>query len=203
MKKHAILFTILLSVNLAKGQKLDLSPYLGINIAPILMTQIDVVYEHPINKHFNALLSGGGVVDAPYGSFYKLGTNKELTKRSGAFLRTGIKAHLDNKIFSPFAGAVVVNSISIEEGHKTFPDSLFHPCTVPNFSSTSYNLGLAGILGFTLKPFRRLKVDIGKQIGILIIDNLVDYHSYAPGMGINWNPMKTQTIMQIRYKLRK
>jgi len=202
-KQVILTIIILFTSNYLIGQTKDSSSYLGINLAPVFMTQIDLTYEKTFNSSMTGLLSGGFVINAPYGSLHKIGTDKDLTKRSGGFIRIGVKGHLKDKTISPFVGGLIINSVSIEEGVAVCPDSLFCTQNIPNFSKTSYNIGVAGIIGLTLKPLKRIKIDIGIQAGVLLIDRLADYHSFTPGMGINWNPMKTQFIMEVKYKLKK
>ncbi len=189
--------------NYSFSQTNDSASYFGFNIAPVFMTQVDFVFEKAINPYITGQLSGGFVVNAPYGSLHKIGTTKSLSKRQGGFLRIGVKGHLKDKFISPFIGGLIINILSIEEGFSECPDTIICFQSVPNFSNTSYNLGVSGIVGLTIKPLKRFKIDFGVQIGVLLIDRLSDYHSFTPGMGINWNPMKTQFITEIKYKLKK
>ena len=202
-KRIVLTITFLIMTGYSFGQTKDSTSYFGINVAPVFMTQIDLAYEKPINSYMTGQLSGGFVIDAPYGSLHKIGTDKSLTKRSGGFLRIGVKGHLKEKNISPFVGGLIINSLSIEEGVADCPDSLACIQSIPNFSKTSYNLGVSGIAGLTLKPLKRLKIDLGIQVGVLLIDRLADYHSFTPGMGINWSPVKTQFIAEMKYKLKK
>ena len=189
--------------NYVFSQTEDPLSYIGINVAPVLMTQIDLAYEYPVNSYMTGQLSGGFVVNAPYGSLRKIETGTRLTKRSGGFFRIGLKGHLKNKIISPFLGGLIINSLSVEEGVVNCLDSLICEASIPNFSKTSYNLGVSGIVGLILKPSKRVKIDLGIQVGTLLINQLADYHSFTPGMGINWNPIKTQFIVEIKYRLKK
>lgn len=162
------------------------------------MTQIELLYDKNFNPYFTAQIRAGYVIDAPYGSFSHLLSNEDLTRRSGPFIKIGIKTHLNNKIITPFLGFRIVNSLSMEKGLGGCPSYLL--CT-GSFSKLGYNLGIGCNLGVSLKIKERIALDIGIQIGFLIINNLVNYDSFAPGMGVNWYTLRTQGIFQLRYKL--
>ncbi len=203
MKKKILLLLWILFAHRAIGQSDAPGSYLGINLAPIFMTQIDLHYERLLRPNITGQISGGFVINAPYGSFYKINTEIQLTRRMGPFLRIGMKVHPKVKKFYPFVGGEIINSLSIERGSSPCPDSLFCTHALENFSVTSYNLGVAGIVGLGIKPIKRLKIDLGIRIGMLVINGLADYHSFAPGMGINWDPVRAQFLAEIKYALKK
>jgi hypothetical protein len=125
-----------------------------------------------------------------------------LTNKSGFFLKLETRHNFrkEHKRFAPFIGFNIVNSLAIEEGVTNI---LFDSSTSKEpIKRNSYNLGLNGILGITSPSNKKLNIDLGIQFGKLLVDNLVDFHSYMPGMGVNFiGGMRLQGIVRIKYKI--
>lgn len=197
MKKVAIIIILILTTGLSYSQTKDSSYYFGINIAPIISTQFSIFIERQIHANLTFNIGAGYVFDGP-GSFIKLGTEKKLDKSSGGFLSFGINGHLKNRIISPIIGLKFVNALSYEKGEKL--DLITNNPPEP-FESNGYSLGIGGLIGLTFKISKKIACDLAAQGSLLLINGLCDFHSFAPGMGINWNPMRGQYIAQIKYQL--
>jgi hypothetical protein len=201
MKISGIILTVLIissSVIKAQTNKTD---YLSINIIPILGSTLELGYERNFNPHFNSSIYCGYVFNSHLGSIYKIGTSYELKKKSGVFVKIGTRINFrkDDDKFAPFFGLNVINSLAIEEGIND-PD--FNESTPGEFiERNSYNLGFSGILGLTSPSSKKLSMDLGLQIGYVIINNLVDFHSYMPGMGTNFDGPRFQGVLRIKYKI--
>lgn len=199
MKKLIFIFLFPLIINPSFGQPKDTSFYIGLNIAPFFLTQLNFFIEKPIN-HYLTFYSGFGYVIHGPGSFIKLGTDKELERSSGEYLSLGLTGHLKNKKISPIIGFRLINSLSFEKGYfvSLVSDTIF---TMTPFTSTGYNFGIGGIAGLSGRISKRFLFDLGFQLSFLVINGLCDFHSFAPGMGRNWDPQRFEFITQIKYKL--
>ncbi|MBU0489467.1 MAG: hypothetical protein KKD31_16100 [Bacteroidetes bacterium] len=196
--KPIFIFYLFFLTSTLFGQTNDSTFLFGTNLIPIISTQFGGFYEKSLNEYMTFHAGLGYVFNGP-GSWIKLGTDKELDKSSGSFISIGLNGHLNDKRISPLIGLRIINSLSFEEGMMCSgaSDTLATP---EHFTSTGYSLGIGGIIGITLKISNRLFFDLGIQKSYLLINGLCDFHSYAPGMGINWNPMRGQFISQIKYK---
>jgi len=197
LKPIFILYLLFLT-RILFGQTNDSTFLVGTNLFPIMSTQFGGFYEKPISEYITFHAGLGYVFNGP-GSWIKLGTDKELDKSSGGFISIGLNGHLNDKRISPLIGLRIINSLSYEEGmiRSVAFDTL---ATTGHFTSTGYSLGIGGIFGITFKISKRLLFDIGIKKSYLLINGLCDFHSYAPGMGINWDPLRGQFITQIKYK---
>lgn len=202
--KRIVIFIILIgfgstSVN-AQSEK---SNYLGINLIPLIGNTLEFGYEINIKPNLSVDLHSGYVFNSNLSSPLKKGTQYDLDNKSGIFIKIGTRFNLrrDLSKFAPFFGLNVVNAIAIEEG--TF-DSDFDIYT-PNEPVTrnSYNLGLNGIIGITSPATKRINIDLGLQVGKVIVNNLLDFHSYMPGMGVSFGAgLRIQGVLRIKYRLK-
>ena len=179
------------------------STYIGLNIPPLLGNAVDLGIEFNLKPAFSVDIYSGYVFNSNLDSPIKVGTPYDLNKKSGFFLKLGARYNFRNEInkFAPLVGLNLVNSLAVEEGtyDADFDDS------TPNepFAKNSYNLGLNGIIGLTTPSDKKLNMDIGIQVGALIVDNLIDFQSYMPGMGINYfSGIRLQGIVRIKYRLK-
>ncbi len=196
MKKLILIICLLGFFKFSYSQQKDSAFFVGINVAPIIIsTQINIFAEKSINPYLTFHASIGYVINGP-GSWIKLGTYKELDKSSGGFISLGLNGHLNNKRVSPLIGIRIINSYSYEEGFDRID-------VIKPFTSTGYSLGIGGLIGISCKILNQLSIDLGIQKSYLLINGLCDFHSFAPGMGINYDPLKGQFITQIKYKFGK
>ncbi len=103
--------------------------------------------------------------------------------------------------FAPFFGLNLVNAIAIEKGtyNPDFDDETFNNSVFKNLC----NLGLSGIIGITTPAKKRINVDLGLQVGTIIVDNLLDFHSYMPGMGVEFGGgIRIQGVLRIKYLIK-
>lgn len=192
--KHLALLSLLLLARTLTGQSYDSTYIVGTNLLPIISSQFNVFYEKPLNGYLTFHTGAGYVFNGP-GSPHFLGTDIDLDKSSGGFISVGLNGHLKNRRISPLLGLRIVNSLSYEKGIIRSRSE--------NFTSSGYSLGIGGILGATLRISNRLSFDLGIQQSRLLIDGLADYHSYAPGMGVEFFAARTQLIGQLKYRIYK
>lgn len=177
--------------------------YIGLNLPPMLGTTLDIGFERNIKPNFSVEISSGYVFNSKLNSLFKKGSLFDLDKKSGFFLKLGARYNFrkDLSKFAPFLGLNIVNAIAMEEGIYVGLDNPNIPYPINN---NSYNLGISGIIGFTSPADKKLNVDVGIQAGRLLVDNLMDFHSYMPGMGVNYGAsLRLQGIVRIKYRLNK
>lgn len=195
----SILFLITLESR-AQDERLD---NLTFNLPPLLGSTIELGWERSIRPRWSFDVSAGYVFNSPLSSPFAIGTTIELTRKSGMFLKIGGRYNLRSsyKTFGPFIGMNVVNAYAIEEGvytpFPTFPqDSISTPV-----SQNSYNLGLGFVLGVVSPSYGRFSFDAGLQIGAMLVDHLLSYHSYMPGQGVDLGGIRLQGILRVKYAL--
>ena len=180
----------------------DRSKYLGLNISPLFVNALELGLDYTIKPNSSFNIYTGYVFNSPLNSPFKKGTQYLLTNKSGFFLKLEARHNFrkEHKRFAPFIGFNIVNSLAFEEGVTNI---LFDSSTSKEpIKRNSYNLGLNGILGITSPSNKKLNIDLGIQLGKLLVDNLVDFHSYMPGMGVNFiGGMRLQGIVRIKYKI--
>jgi hypothetical protein len=201
MRRNYTIMIILIAFGISSKAQLIKTDYIGINLIPLIGKTLELGYEANIKSFISADIYAGYVFNSKLSSPYLMGSSYEFSNKSGLFLKLGTRYNLRNDIkkYAPFIGLNVVNAIAIEEGvnDPDFDDN------TPNdpLNKNSYNLGIDGILGFTSPSNKLLNIDIGFQIGYILIDNLIDFHSYMPGMGVNFDNIRIQGILRIKYKI--
>ena len=205
IKKQAmqriVLFILLIgfgstSVN-AQSEK---SNYLGINLIPLIGNTLELGYEINIKPNLSVDLYSGYVFNSKLSSPLKKGTQYDLENKSGFFIKIGARFNLrrDLNKFAPFFGLNVINAIAIEEGTYDVDFDIYtlNEPVVRN----SYNLGLNAIIGITSPATKRINIDLGLQVGKVMINNLLDFHSYMPGMGVSFGGgLRLQGVLRIKY----
>jgi hypothetical protein len=177
--------------------------YIGLNLPPMLGTALDIGFERNIKPNFSVDLYTGYVFNSRLDSPLKKGSLFELDKKSGFFLKLGARYNLrkDLSKFAPFLGLNIVNAVALEEGTYVGEDTPSIPYSDP-IVNNSYNLGISGIIGVTSPADKKLNVDVGIQVGRLLVDDLLDFHSYMPGMGVKYGSvLRFQGIVRIKYRL--
>ena len=205
MKKYISILILLfgLLVELINAQP-DNSTYVGINLPPILRTEVELGYERNFSPHLTIELFGGYLINSTIDSPTKIGTVHNFERKSGFFIKSGARFNLrrDPVKFAPFIGLHLVNSVAIEKGvyNDSFPG--YETRAGERFSNNAYNLGLIGMIGLTTPLTTRIGGEVGIQAGKLLVDNLIDFHSYMPGMGVNKvNGTRFQGVVRIKYKI--
>ncbi len=205
MKKHIVIFILLpgFLVELINAQP-DNSTYVGINLPPILGTEVELGYEQNPSPHLTIELFGGYLINSTVDSPTKIGTVHNFEKKSGLFIKPGSRFNLrrDPAKFAPFIGLHLVNSVAIEKGvyHDGFPG--YESRAGERFSNIAYNLGFIGMIGLTTPLTTRIGGEVGIQAGKLLVDNLIDFHSYMPGMRVKIeNGIRFQGVVRIKYKI--
>jgi outer membrane protein W len=179
--------------------------YIGLNLPPMLGTALEIGFERTIKPNFSVDLYTGYVFNSRLDSPLKKGSLFDVYKKSGFFLKLGARYNFrkDLSKFAPFVGLNIVNSIALEEGTFIGEETPSTPYPDP-IVNNSYNLGISGIVGVTSPSDKKLNVDVGFQFGRIFIDNLLDFHSYMPGMGVNYGArLRLQGIVRIKYRLNK
>ena len=177
--------------------------FLGINLISLVGNTLELGYELNIKPNFSIDLYSGYVFNSKLSSPFKKGTQYDLNNKSGFFIKTGIRYNLRNdlKKFAPFLGFNIVNAIAIEKGIYD-PDFDKNTLNEPVMRN-SYNFGLNAVIGITSPAINRINVDLGLQIGTTLVDNLIDFHSYMPGMGVNFGSgLRIQGILRIKYLIK-
>ncbi len=173
--------------------------YIALNIAPVPATMLELGYEHNHSPRLTLELYGGILVNSKIDSPIKVGTLYDFDRKSGFYIMPGIRYNLrrDQSGWAPFVGLHLVNSIAVErgvygfdstgndadDGNEVSPSTAF--CLGSGFSTNSFNLGLAGMIGLTTPTTRMISGDVGIRAGKLLVDNLLSVHSYMPGMGVD------------------
>lgn len=203
--KKLIVIVILLigfgsmSVN-AQSEK---SNYLGINLIPLVGNTLELGYELNIKPNLSVDLYSGYVFNSKLSSSLRKETQYDLENKSGFFIKIGARYNLRNdlKKFAPFIGFNIVNAIAIEKGiHDPDFDN-----NTPNdpILRNSYNMGLNGVIGITSPATKRINIDLGLQIGTTLVNNLIDFHSYMPGMGVDFGSgLRLQGLLRIKYLIK-
>lgn len=200
MKRTLVIIVLLIGVGLTSKAQPDKPNCIGINVLPLLSKTLEIGYEKNFSPYISCDLYTGYVFNSNMDSPRKVGTDYELTNKSGFFIKIGARYNVRkdfNKI-APFIGLNIVNALAIEEGNYN-PDVENNTPDEP-VKRNSYNLGLNGIIGLTSPARKRINVDIGLQIGTVLINNLLDFHSYMPGMGVDFGGgVRIQGIARIKY----
>ncbi len=202
MRDIAILI-ILIGLGLSSNGQSDKVRYVGINLFPIIGKTIELGYSVDIKPNLSTDFYTGYVFNSGLGSPYMIGTQYDLDNKSGIFIKIGTRYNLRNDIdkFAPFIGINIVNSIAIEAG--TYDSDFNYNTPNEKVKKKSYNLGLNGIIGITSPITKKLNMDIGLQIGKVLIKNLIDFHSYMPGMGVNFpDGVRSQLMLRIKYRIK-
>ncbi|MDH4472070.1 MAG: hypothetical protein QE487_05645 [Fluviicola sp.] len=177
--------------------------YIGLNLPPMLGTALDIGIERNITPNFSVDLYTGYVFNSKLDSPLKKGSRFDVYKKSGFFLKLGARTNFrkDLSKFAPFLGLSIVNAVGLEEGTFVGEDTPSIPYPDP-IVNNSYNFGISGIIGLTSPADKKLNVDVGIQVGTLLVNNLLDFHSYMPGMGVNYGAgLRLQGILRIKYRL--
>lgn len=209
MEKQIFIFLLLFGflIEIINAQP-DRTSYLTFNIPPVLGSTVELGYELNFSPQLTFEVNGGYLMNTSIDSPLKILTEHNFESKSGFFVMPGVRFNLrkDSGKFAPFIGINLTNSIALEHGiyYDGFPDS--EAQSGDEFSNTSYNLGLTGIIGFTTPSTNKISCDAGIRAGKLLINNLIDIHSYMPGMGINhgngWRTLGIPEIdMGARYSL--
>jgi hypothetical protein len=206
MKTKKLIVTLIFLIgfgSISVNAQSEKSNYLGINLIPLFGNTLELGYELNIKPNLSVDLYSGYVFNSKLSSPLKQGTQYDLENKSGFFIKIGTRYNLRNDLnkFAPFFGLNMVNAIAIEEG---FYDDDFDNYT-PNqpVGRNSYNLGLNGIIGITSPATKRINIDLGLQVGKVIVNNLLDFHSYMPGMGVSFGGgLRIQGVLRIKYRLK-
>ncbi len=203
--KRLIVLLILLfgfgskSVN---GQS-EKSNYFGINVFPLIGNTLELGYELNIKPNFSIDLYSGYVFNSKLRSPLKKGTKYDLENKSGFFMKIGARYNLRSDLnkFAPFFGINIVNAMAIEKG--VFDDDFDNHTPNERVVGNSYNLGLNGIIGITSSAIKRINIDLGLQVGKVVLNNLLDFHSYMPGMGVSFGSgLRVQGVLRVKYRLK-
>lgn len=201
IKRTLIILFLLIGIG---GISINAQPeqnnYFGINLMPLFGNTLELGYERNIKPNLSINLYSGYVFNSKLNSPFKIGTPYDLKNKSGGFIKIGVRYNFrkDLNKFALFTGLNIVNAFAIEEGDY---DSDFNNNTLNELAiSESYNLGINGIIGVTSPATKRINIDLGLQIGKIVINNLLDYHSYMPGMGVNYG-ICVQGIIRIKYRI--
>ena len=200
MTRTIVLIILLIGLGTSLKAQSEKPNYVGINLIPLFSKTLELGYEINVNSFLSFDLYTGYVFNSNMDSPRKLGTDYELTNKSGFFIKIGTRYNLrkDLKKIAPFIGLNIVNAIALEEGIYN-PDFENNTPDEP-VKRNSYNLGLNGIIGVTSPATKRINIDIGLQIGTVLINNLLDFHSYMPGMGVDFGGgVRIQGIARIKY----
>ncbi len=203
MNKYISIFILLfgLLIELINAQP-DNSTYFGINIPPMLGTTVELGFERNSSPHLTIELFGGYLINSTIDSPTKIGTVHNFERKSGFFIKPGARFNFrrDPVKFAPFIGLHLVNSVAIEKGvyYDSFPG--YETRAGERFSNNAYNLGLTGMVGLTTPLTTRFGGEVGIQAGKMLVDNLIDFHSYMPGMGVKTkNGIRFQGVFRIKY----
>ena len=194
---------LLIGIGISSKAQSEKPNYLGINLIPLFGNTLELGYEMNVKSFLSIDLYSGYTFNSKMDSPRPVGTQYELTNKSGFFIKIGARYNLRNDLnkFAPFVGLNFVNAIAIEEG--TYNPNLENNTTVEPVKRNSYNLGLNGIIGVTSPATKRINIDLGLQIGTVVINNLLDYHSYMPGMGVDFGGgVRLQGIARIKYLIK-
>jgi len=203
MNRILIILILLIGFGIYSKAQSERTNYLGINLIPIIGNTLELGYEVNVKSNLSIDLYTGYVFNSKLSSLVKIGTQYELDNKSGFFIKTGIRYNRrkDLNKFAPFIGLNIVNSIAIEKGVYD-PDFDYD---TPNelFVRNSYNLGINGIIGITSPATKRINIDLGLQVGTILINNLIDFHSYMPGMGVDFgDAIRVQGMIKIKYLIK-
>lgn len=198
-----IILILFIGLQISANAQYDRTNYLGINLSPLLGNTLELGYELNIKPNLSFDLYSGNVFNSNLSSPFKKGTQYDLDCKSGFFIKIGTRYNLRNDLqkFAPFIGFNIVNAIAIEKGiyDPDFDNNTPNKPVIKN----SYNLGTNGIIGITSPAIKRINVDLGLQIGTVLINNLLDFHSYMPGMGVNFGSgLRIQGILRIKYLIK-
>lgn len=202
MQRFISLFILLFALLSGSTQaQPDRPGYIGLNLAPVPATMLELGYEHNPSPRLTLELYGGILINSKIESPLKVLTVHDFDRKSGFYIMPGIRFNLrrDQAGWAPFIGLHIVNSVAAERGvlRHGFPgyyaDAGNEASAPPiicfplpgKFSETSFNLGLAGMIGLTTPATRLISGDVGIRAGKLLADNLIDVHSYMPGMGVD------------------
>ncbi len=196
-----ILFLLIGFSGISVNAQSEKANYFGINLMPLLGNTLELGYEQNVKPNLSFNLSLGYVFNSKLNSPFKIGTPYDLKNKSGVFIKIGARYNFrkDLNKFALFTGLNIVNAHAIEEGFydPDFNNNTFNELVI----SESYNLGLNGIIGVTSPATKQINIDLGLQIGKVIINNLLDYHSYMPGMGVDYG-IRIQGVVRIKYRIK-
>jgi hypothetical protein len=205
MKKFISIIILLFSllVGFINAQSYN-SSYVGINLPPLRGTEVELGYEGNLSSHLAIELFAGYLINSTIDSPTKIGTVHNFERKSGFFIKSGSRFNLrrDPANFAPFIGLHLINSLAIEKGtfNESFPG--YESKAGDRFSNNAYNLGFAGMIGLTSPLSSRIGGEVGIQVGTMLIDNLIDFHSYMPGMGVNKvNGIRFTGVVRVKYKI--
>ncbi|MEN8928613.1 MAG: hypothetical protein ABF242_02950 [Flavobacteriales bacterium] len=188
-----VLFLIL-SLGTTCFSQQERSHNVGINIAPLLGTTYEIGYEFNSSSGWSFNLYSGltrnsrgkGLIDHTKDAI-------RFETRSGYFVKLGshynFRKSVDN--FAFFIGGNIVYGYSIEQWNQGYS----------SFSKVGDNLGINSIIGLSSPYIKKVRIDLGFQIGTLIINNLISYKSYMPGMGIAFGNINFQGILRMKYRI--
>jgi hypothetical protein len=202
-KLIAILMLLVSLGSISSNAQSEKSNYFGINLVPLFGNALELGYELNISPNLSVDLHSGYVFNSKLSSPLKKGTQYELDNKSGLFIKIGARYNLRSDLnkFAPFFGLNLVNALAIEEGFYDV-DFDYHTPNEP-VGKSSYNLGVNGIIGVTSPATKRINIDLGLQVGKVIVSNLLDFHSYMPGMGVNFGSgLRLQGVLRIKYRIK-
>jgi len=205
LKKTII--TIILSVIIifnvnAQFQK---SIYIGINIYPIIENSFEIGSEINNNQNLSFHCYIGNVFKSKKNSPLKIVSPYTFKEKSGYFIKTGVKYNIRKNIskFALFISVNLINSYAIEKATYV-PLYISHSPIEKLVSKNSYNLGFSGEIGITTPANKIISIDLALQGGSLLVNNLLDFNSYMPGMGIKQNEsIRFQGILRIKILINK
>lgn len=203
MKRTSIIIILLIGFGLMSKAQSEKPNYLGINLIPLFSKTLELGYEINIKPFLSIDLYSGYVFNSNMDSPRKKSTQYELTTKSGFFIKIGARYNVrkDLKKFAPFIGLNIVNAIAHEEG--AYNDDFENNTPGEPVLRNSYNLGLSGLVGVTSPATKRINFDLGLQIGIVLINNLLDFHSFMPGMGVDLGGgVRIQGIARVKYLIK-
>jgi hypothetical protein len=203
MTRTIVIIILLIGFGITSKAQSEKSNYLGINLIPLFGNSLELGYEMNVKSFLSIDLYSGYTFNSKMDSPRPIGTEYQLTNKSGFFIKTGIRYNLrkDLNKFAPFIGLNIVNAIALEEA--VYEPNWDNSTPDEPVKRNSYNLGLNGIIGVTSPSTKRISIDIGLQIGTVVINNLLDYHSYMPGMGVDFGGgVRIQGIARIKYLIK-
>ena len=201
MKTKIILIVFLsLSFLLKINAQSEKPQFVGINLIPLLGTAIELGYELNLKPNLAFDFHTGYMISAELAGPLRIGTPYMLQKNAGFFFKIGSRYNFRSNLnkFAPFIGINIVNAIAIEEGFYHESDAVLSEWVEEN----SYNLGVSGIIGITSPATKRINVDLGVQVGKLLVNNLLAYQSIMPGMGVEfYYELRIQGVLRVKYRI--
>ena len=201
--KWAVVICMFMGVQFGSNAQENRTRYLGGNIPPAVRSAIELGVEQNMHPKLSYSVYAGYLINTDQDSWIKVGSTLDFSRKSGAYLKLGTRFNWRKSLnrYAFYFGGNLVPALAIEEG-RTQVVGDFINIPVSAVSKRSYNLGGNVEIGFTSSATRRLNFDVGFQYGYVLIDNMVDLHSFMPGMGVNrGRGRRFQPVLRVKYRL--